>query len=396
MKNVAIINVTEFSSTGKIAVGFHQYLLDKGYNSYLCYCRGNEPKNNTYIKFGKSIERYIHAFLTRITGRQGCYSYFATKRLLRKLDKLNIDTIYGENLHGYYINEKLLFKYIAKKGIKYVYIVIDEYPYLGKCWNSNGCERYLEGCGKCPQKHIYPQSYLFDGSRHIFKNKMKLYPLMKDCVFAGPEFVMTNAKKSPLMRGIRTEIVDEGINIDFYSPKSTEELRKELGFQDDKIVLFSTANLSDHKGGNFFFELAKRLENDTRFIFIHAGNKVKPQDMPSNYIFVGFVAEDLLPVYFSLADLFIFPSFQDCMPNACLEALACGTPLVCFNISGMPYIAGSDIEYLVKPKDIDDLERVVLEKAQKKSQELIERCRQYAVNRYDRNIYYRNLERIAK
>ena len=395
MKNVAVLNVCNFGSTGRIAVGLHDYLKSHGYSSHFFYCRGNDSKDTTTVKFEKKWERWIHAFMTRITGRQGCFSYFATKRLLKKFDELNIDTIFGESLHGYYINEKLLFSYIAEKRIKFVYVVIDEYPYLGKCWNSNGCTNYLTGCGNCPQKKIYPQSYLFDGSRHLYKNKEKLYSQMKGCVFAGPEFVMTNARKSPLMKGIHTEIVDEGINTDFYLPKDTAKLREELNIPSDKIILFSTAELNNHKGGVFFLELAKRLEADSKYVFIHAGNRTPPKKIPSNYIFAGFVPGKLLPVYYSLADLFIFTSYQDCMPNACLESLACGTPLVCFNISGMPFIAGSDIEYLVEPKDINDLEKVVKEKALQKSQDTINKCREYALKRYDRNIYYRKLVECA-
>lgn len=396
MKNVAVINVCDFGSTGRIATGFHDYLRNQGFNSYFFYCRGKEYRDPYSFRFENKWERRIHAFLTRITGRQGCYSYFATKRLLKKLEEYKIDTIFGESLHGYYINEKLLFTFIAQKNIKFVYIVIDEYPYLGKCWNSNGCERYLVGCGKCPQKSIYPKSNLLDGSRHIFKNKQTLYPQMKGCVFAGPEFVMTNAKKSPLMKGIRTEIVDEGINTDFYSPKDTNKLREELNIPQDKIVIFSTANLKNHKGGMFFLELARRLESNSKYVFVHAGNRNEPDNTPSNYFFVGFVSNEMLPVYYSLGDIFVFTSFQDCMPNACLESLACGTPIVCFNISGMPYIAGPDMEFLVKPKDIDDLESVVTLHAMKKNKATIDRCREYAVNRYDRNIYYRKLVECAQ
>lgn len=395
MKNVAVINQSyDDSSIGKIADGLHQQLLSQNYNSYLFYGYGDNPKDSTYIRFETEIERYIHAFLTRITGRQGCYSYFATKRLIKKLEKLEIDTIFGECLHGYYLNERLLFKYISKKNIKFVYVVIDEYPYLGKCWNSNGCSNYLTGCGNCPQKGIYPASYVFDGSRHIYSLKATWYPKMKNCVFAGPEFSVNNAIKSPLMKGIRLEMVDEGIDIGLYAPQDSSGLRKKMGISDDKIVIFSTAGFRI-KNGALFVELAKRLEKYPQYVFVHSGNKEAPVDMPSNYIFVGFVPVEDLPLYYSMADLFVFTSMQDCMPNTCLESLACGTPIVCFDISGMSYLAGPDLEYLVDPGNIDDLEKVVLEKAQKKSQELSCKCREYAVKRYDRTIYFQKLINCA-
>lgn len=396
MKNVAVINIGDFSSVGRIATGLHQYLLDHGFNSHFFYCRGQEPKDQSYHKFEGEIERHFHALATRITGRQGCYSFLATKRLISLLEELEIDTIFGECLHGYFINEKMLFEYIAKKHIKYVYVLIDEYPYLGKCWNSNGCTNYMHGCGNCPQKKVYPQSYLFDGSSYIFKRKAALYPKMERCVFAGPEFLITNAKKSPLMKGVLTQIVDQGIDVDFNSPQNnTDALREKLGIDKDKIILFSNASYKyTHKGGMFFVELAKRLEHDKRFIFVHAGNEKQLDNMPSNYIFVGFVGGEELPSYYSMADLFVFPSMQDAMPNACLESLACGTPLLCFDISGLPYIAGPDIETLVKPGDINALLDIV-QNSTKKDDKVIARCREYALNRYDRNIYFEKLVKCA-
>ena len=395
MKNVAVINQSyDDSSIGKIADGLHQHLLKHNYKSYFFYGCGDNPINSTYIKFENEVERYFHAFATRITGRQGCFSYLATKRLIKKLEELEIDTIFGECLHGYYLNEKLLFKYIAENKIKFVYVIIDEYPYLGKCWNSNGCTRYLTGCGNCPQKKIYPASFFLDGSRHIYMNKATWYPKMKDCVFAGPEFAINNAIKSPLTNGINLEMVDEGIDVDFYSYRDSSALRIKLGIPDDKIIIFSTADFR-MKNGAFFVELAKRLEYNPQYVFVHSGSKEAPANMPSNYIFVGFVPVEDLPVYYSMADLFVFTSLQDCMPNTCLESLSCGTPIVCFNISGMSYLAGPDLVFLVKPKDIDDLEKVVVEHATKKSPVLRDKCRNYAVKRYDRYAYFEKLVNCA-
>ena len=193
------------------------------------------------------------------------------------------------------------------------------------------------------------------------------------------------------MKGIKTEIVDEGIDIDFNSPQNTLALREQMGIDDSKIVLFSNASYKySHKGGMFFVEIAKALENDDRFVFIHAGNEKKLENMPSNYYFVGFVETRELPLYYSMADLFVFPSMQDAMPNACLESLACGTPLLCFNTSGLKYLAGPDLEIKVKTGDLAELVKVVVNTT-KKSPEMIERCRNYAKNRYDRNTYFKKL-----
>jgi len=78
------------------------------------------------------------------------------------------------------------------------------------------------------------------------------------------------------------------------------------------------------------------------------------------------------------------------MPNACLESLACGTPLLCFNISGMPYIANQTTAIFVEPRNIDQLCDVI-KKTHKKTPEIISVCRKYAESRYDNKKYYDKL-----
>lgn len=83
--------------------------------------------------------------MVRMTGRQGFYSSSSTTKLLRFFSKANIDTIYIVCIHGYYLNEYKLYKYVADNNIALVHIMIDEYAYGGKCAYNNGCNRYFGG-----------------------------------------------------------------------------------------------------------------------------------------------------------------------------------------------------------------------------------------------------------
>jgi len=134
------------------------------------------------------------------------------------------------------------------------------------------------------------------------------------------------------------------------------------------------------------------MEKNPQFIFVHVGYDVKDKkELPSNYIPIGYVNnQTLLTEYYSLFDLFVFPSLADTMPNVCLEALACGTPLLCFNISGMPYIASSDIMTLVEPENTYQMVQVILN-THKKDDGVINRCRNYAISRYDNKKYFEKL-----
>lgn len=400
MKNVAIINNGDRGSTGNISLNLHRELQDRGYKSYFCYGRGDKGNDIDRYRIDSDFELKMHAMMTRITGLQGFYSHNATTRLLRKFDEWNIDTIFIVCIHGYYINEKKLYQYIASHKIRLVHIMIDEYAYTGKCAYRDDCDRYLVGCGNCPHKKDYPSSYLFDGSSIVFESKKNAYNHLTNSVFVGPQFVVEQAQNSPLFKNIKTAILDEAIDMDLFCPKNVDILKKSLGVDKDKTVILSVVPYdgedNDRKGGRYYIDLARRFENDDRFVFVHVGYRNrKEENLPGNFIPIGFVNDmNLLADYFSIGDLFVFPSLLDTMPNACLDALACGTPILCFNISGMPYIANDEIGTFVEPRSIDEMARVV-NSVQKKTPQIIEKCRDYALSRYNSKDYNNKLIKIA-
>lgn len=71
-------------------------------------------------------------------------------------------------------------------------------------------------------------------------------------------------------------------------------------------------------------------------------------------VFLGRVPEVDLPVLYSLADLFVFPSLYEGFGLPPLEAMACGRPVLCSNTSSLPEVVG-DAGVLVSPFDVDGL-----------------------------------------
>jgi glycosyltransferase involved in cell wall biosynthesis len=82
--------------------------------------------------------------------------------------------------------------------------------------------------------------------------------------------------------------------------------------------------------------------------------------------FLGPVPEADLPALYSAATLFVFPSLYEGFGLPVLEAMACGTPVVCSNTSSLPEVAG-DAAIMVNPLDVDELaaamERVLMDQA---------------------------------
>lgn len=398
MKNVAIINRADFGSTGKLAFGLLSYLKKNGYNPLLVYCSGGSHKNESVYRMTSTLGRSVHALLARLTGFEGNFSHLETMRLIRKLRKRHTDTIFAFNLHEYYINEKMFFEYIKKDSVRLVYAMIDEYPFRGKCCIDSPCEKYMTGCGNCPMVHSYPQSWFFDRSADIYKMKLINYSGLTNAVFVAPEFVINKARVAPLTKNIKLGILDEAINTDYYKPSDYSTLANKLGVDCSKKIIVTMAPMSaDYKGGKYFIELAKRFAGNEEYIFIHVGNsETKSPDYPSNYIAMGYIAENYTVVQLmSMSDLFVFPSLSDTQSNTCLEALSCGTPLLLFDISGMPYIVNESVGKLVEPKNVDQMEAVV-RRVEKKTKQQSDTCRNYAISRFSYKDYARKLVAFAE
>jgi len=79
---------------------------------------------------------------------------------------------------------------------------------------------------------------------------------------------------------------------------------------------------------------------------------VRQLGLEKEVLFPGFVAEEDLPALYTLADLFAFPSLYEGFGLPVLEAMACGTPVVCSEASSLPEVAG-DAALLVDPLDVE-------------------------------------------
>lgn len=395
MRNVAIINAVPDRSTGKIGYGLYKYLSEKKYNVKFCYGRGNLDNDINCYKIDRKYEIYLHAVITRMAGLQGSIS--ATKRLISYLKRNQIETVYIINVNGYYLNENILFRYLSRDNINVVYIMIDEYAFLGRCCYHEGCMRYMEGCGKCPRiRTSYPQSFFFDTSKIRFKAKLKNYTNMKKIIFVGPEYVVKKARKSPLMCKMTTEVLDEAVDVDFYKPRNTNRIKEIYGIKKDDFVAICIAPYpNERKGGEYFIQLAREFEDQKNIKFIHVGVSGKINNKPVNYIPIEYIQnQELLAQFYSLGDVLVFPSLDDTMPNTCLEALSCGTPLVCFDISGMSYLGDETVLTLAAPKDVKELKKII-SNMKRKTEDVCRTCREYALTRYDNKNYYHKLEQFG-
>jgi glycosyltransferase involved in cell wall biosynthesis len=89
---------------------------------------------------------------------------------------------------------------------------------------------------------------------------------------------------------------------------------------------------------------------------------VEKHKLENDVVFLGYVEDADLPLLYSRADFFVYPSIYEGFGLPILEAMACGTPVITSNCSSMPEVAG-DAALLVDPLDVNDLVTKILDLA---------------------------------
>ena len=135
MRIVEINSVCGIGSTGRICIGIADVVISAGHACCIAYGRLPAPAQYTSISYRITNNREVkvHALQSRLFGKTGMYSKQATKRFLTWLEAYKPDLIHLHNLHGYYINIPLLFKYLKMHDIPVVWTLHDCWAFTGHC-----------------------------------------------------------------------------------------------------------------------------------------------------------------------------------------------------------------------------------------------------------------------
>lgn len=348
-------------STGKIVYDLYTQLNTNRHIAAVGYGRGSLIDEPNIIKFSNNIEVYAHALLTRITGLTGCFSHFATKRIITFMDEFQPDVVHLNDMHGYFVNILPVIKYLKKNNIKTVWTFHCEFMYTGKCGHSYECEKWKTECGNCPNLKDYPASLFFDFTKRMFKEKKKIFKDFDNLTIVTPSMWLANRAKQSFLGNKRIIVIPNGIDIEnIFHPRNFEYLKKKHNITDEKVVLAVAPDIMcESKGGRHVLELAKRMKNENVKLIL-VGVKNLDEKFDNNIIALGRTENQLeLAEYYSMADVFVICSKRENFPTTCIEALSCGTPVVGFDTGGTKETAPEGYGKFVKYGDIETLSNEV-------------------------------------
>ena len=235
------------------------------------------------------------------------------------------------------------------------------WAFTGGCHYNEGCERYVEACSNCPQLN---RSGKNDLSRSVLRRKKKAWGKLDITIVTPSNWLAECAKKSSLFKGWRIEVIHNGLNLNLFKPINKSTAREIWDLPPNKkLILFGAMSAtSDHKKGfDLLYEglkqLAVKYSDKAELIVFGSSKPENPPDFGLPVHYLGRLHDDVsLSLLYAAADVMVTPSRQDNLPNTVVESLACGTPVVAFDIGGMPDMIEHQINgYLSKLFDVSDL-----------------------------------------
>jgi glycosyltransferase involved in cell wall biosynthesis len=278
--------------------------------------------------------------------------------LVDRVDEIAPDLI---NLH--WLNFGFIkIETLAKISRPLIWTFHDMWAFTGGCHYTDGCDRYQQSCGSCPQ---LGSSWEKDLSRQIWQRKAKIWKQLNLTIVTPSKWLAQCTRESSLCQNFQVEIIPNGIDTNRYQPINKLLARKLLGLPlEKKILLFGAikASSTSRKGFHLLLPALQQLrrlerQDEIELVVFGSSQPQNPLDCGFPVHYFGRLHDDIsLALLYAAADVFIAPSLQDNLPNTVMESLACGTPCVGFKVGGMPdLIEHQKNGYLAEPFVIEDL-----------------------------------------
>lgn len=384
MKVLQINAVNAIGSTGRNTKEIADYLNSHGHEGYIAYSVG--PSYPRGYQIGTTLDKKIHALLSRFFGLQGYFSKRSTKKLLFFIRSIKPDIVHLGNLHSNFINLSLLLSFLADNDIPTVLTLHDCWFYTGKCthYTVDCCFKWKDTCGNCPRVKKDNTSWFFDRTEKMLSDKKKLYrDIPRLAVIGVSDWITQEAKSSILQSANIIERIYNWIDLDIFKPSETSSLKTRLLVEKKFIILGVASGWGPSKGLDKFFALANHLPDEMIIILVGKMNNSVAQ---SNIIHIpetDNISE--LVAYYSIADVFLNLSLEESFGKVSAEALACGTPVISINSTANAELVREGCGFVVDEFNIDQLINLFEIIKLKTKQAFSEKCINFANENFNKD-----------
>jgi len=345
------------------AYNLHQGLYRAGIQSSFAYAdkfpSALQPDKDSTIE----IEQKHHSFTnltTAIAKKAGLnfVSNFSASAIKEQKYYKNASLLKFHIIHDDYFSYLLLPHLTENKPA--VWTLHDMWGFTGHCAYSYDCSKWQMGCGQCPYPEALPPIQR-DATHLEWKLKNWAYE-RSNLNIVTPSRWLTEQTKQSMLNRFPIHYIPFGIDTEIYQPHNAHNCRSLLNIPNDyKVLLIGAQTLTNpRKGTDLVVKALSGLPENIKVKTILLTFGDSPPTISEivgiKTLHLGYINSDSLKaIVYSAADLFLFPTRADIFGLVALEASACGTPTVSFNVGGVPDIVRSgETGYLAQPEDTDD------------------------------------------
>lgn len=294
---------------------------------------------------------------------KGEFGIASRKKIQKYMSDVDIVHIHWTNRGLFSIRQ---LAQIMSVGKPVIWTMHDMWAFTGGCHYDGNCGKYKTECKNC---HC-----VISGKTDFTKEqqmKQKIFS-NQNVYFVGCSQWMTVCAQSSsvLKRQKNIQCIPNPIDETFLKGININERlknRKVYGIPiDKKVVLFGAMSSDDdRKGGKLIQKILSKLPKAEFHVVVFGECEQKEEYEQNNTTFLGAIsgAEKMHEIY-ALSDVFIAPSIQENLGNTVMESLASGTPVVAFDIGGMPDMIINDVNgKLVKAYQVDAFAEAIQETA---------------------------------
>ena len=372
-----------------------------GWESYIAYSRGRDgvPEcTSQLMPVGNKRSVAWHGLMTRLMDRHGLASSQATRAFIREVDALRPDVIHIHNLHGYFLNYRLLFDYLSHQEVPVIWTVHDCWLYTGHCYyySARGCSGWQTGCGHCPQQREFPASWIVDRSHRNYIDKQRAFTsLPRERFMLIPvSHWMEGEMRHSFLKDCCMRVIHNGIDTETFSPQQGSEILDQYSLRGKQVLLGVASIWSREKGLEDFIRMADMLHEDERIVLVGIDEKTA-RKLPPKVIPIRRTANvHQLAQLYSAATAFVNPTWQDNYPTVNLEAISCGTPVVTYRTGGSPESITDATGIVVPQGNIGDMLAAVRQIEARGKDAFATPCRDYALAHFRKEDRYMDYIRL--
>lgn len=291
----------------------------------------------------QQLEGYVH--------KEGLLDYqWQGSHALWKNDSVrHADILHFHNLHGGYFHP---FSLAGLSRLRpSVWTLHDMQALTGHCAHAFDCPRWRQGCGLCPNLDVYPR-VTADNTHRLWRDKQRIYACSPLHIVTPSQWLAKHASQS-LLQEHPLSVIPNGIDTQVFSPQDKAAARERLGIDPHILVVGSAAYSGPlhnfWKGGCFALEALEHLRPlYPDMLFLGRGNAEEIKDANIRLLPYAYDEADMATFYAAL-DFILYPSLADNCPLVVQEALACGVPVLAFEVGGIPELVENGLCGVVVP-----------------------------------------------